>query len=81
MFGKEVSNQADRGMMEVKDLWKSYGPFHALADVSLSVGGREDRILIRPKVEAPYQAPLVPEKTFAAFHSPVLLVPEAILII
>ena len=42
---------------------------------------REDRIHIRPKVEDLYQAPLIPEKTFAAFHSVALLIPEAILIL
>jgi hypothetical protein len=42
---------------------------------------REDRIFIRPKVEDLYQAPLIPEKTFAAFHSVALLIPEAILIL
>jgi ABC-type uncharacterized transport system involved in gliding motility auxiliary subunit len=42
---------------------------------------REDRIQIRPKVEDLYQAPLIPERTFAAFHSLALLIPEAILIV
>jgi len=45
------------------------------------LANREDRILIRPKVEDLYQAPLIPEKTFAAFHSIALLIPEAILIL
>ena len=42
---------------------------------------REDRILIRPKVEDIYQAPLIPEKTFAAFNSIALLIPEVILVL
>ena len=42
---------------------------------------REDMILLRPKVEDIYQAPLIPEKTFAAFHSLALLIPEVILIL
>jgi hypothetical protein len=42
---------------------------------------REDRILLRPKVEDLYQAPLIPEKTFAAFNSLALLIPEVILIL
>lgn len=42
---------------------------------------REEEILIRPKVEDLYQAPLIPEKTFAAFHSIALLIPEGILIL
>jgi hypothetical protein len=45
------------------------------------LANREDRILIRPKAEDLYQAPLIPEKTFAAFHSIALLIPEAILIL
>ncbi len=45
------------------------------------LANREDQILIRPKAEDLYQAPLIPEKTFAAFHSIALLIPEAILIL
>jgi hypothetical protein len=41
---------------------------------------REDEILIRRKVEDLHQPPLMPESTFAAFHSIALLIPEAILI-
>lgn len=44
------------------------------------LAGRKDRIHLRPKVEDLYQAPLIPERTFAAFHSLALLIPEAILI-
>jgi hypothetical protein len=45
------------------------------------LANREDEIVIRPKAEDLYQAPLIPEKTFAAFHSIALLIPEAILIL
>lgn len=45
------------------------------------LANREDRIQIRPKVEDLYQAPLIPESTFAAFNSIALLIPEAILIL
>jgi hypothetical protein len=44
------------------------------------LANREDEILIRPKVDDLYQAPLIPESTFAAFHSVALMIPEAILI-
>jgi hypothetical protein len=42
---------------------------------------REDQIHLRPKVEELYQAPLIPERTLSAFHSVVLLIPEAILVL
>ncbi len=42
---------------------------------------REDRIRVRPKMEDLYQSPLIPERTFEAFHSLALLIPEAILIL
>jgi hypothetical protein len=45
------------------------------------LANREDEIVIRPKVEDLYQAPLIPEKTFAAFNSIALLIPEAILVL
>jgi hypothetical protein len=45
------------------------------------LANREDQIQIRPKVEDLYQAPLIPEKTFAAFNSVALLIPEAILVL
>jgi hypothetical protein len=45
------------------------------------LANREDQIQIRPKAEDLYQAPLIPENTFAAFHSIALLIPEAILIL
>jgi hypothetical protein len=45
------------------------------------LANREDEVVIRPKAEDLYQAPLIPEKTFAAFHSIALLIPEAILIL
>ncbi len=45
------------------------------------LANREDQIQIRPKVEDLYQSPLIPENTFAAFHSIALLIPEAILIL
>lgn len=44
------------------------------------LAGRETGGALRPKVEDLYQAPLFPEKAVAAYHSVVLLVPEAILI-
>jgi ABC-type uncharacterized transport system involved in gliding motility auxiliary subunit len=45
------------------------------------LANREDRIRIRPKLEDLYQSPLIPERTFEAFHSLALLIPEAILIL
>ncbi len=42
------------------------------------LAGREADAGVRPKVEDLYQAPLVPERAVAAYHSVVLLVPEAI---
>ncbi len=45
------------------------------------LANREDQIRLRPKVEDLYQAPLIPEKTFAAFNSVALLIPEAILVL
>jgi len=45
------------------------------------LANRDDQIQIRPKAEDLYQAPLIPEKTFAAFHSIALLIPEGILIL
>ncbi len=45
------------------------------------LANREDEIRLRPKVEDLYQAPLIPEKTFAAFNSVALLIPEVILVL
>jgi hypothetical protein len=45
------------------------------------LASRDDQIQIRPKAEDLYQAPLIPENTFAAFHSIALLIPEAILVL
>ncbi len=45
------------------------------------LANREDEIRIRPKNEDLYQAPLIPESTFAAFHSVALMIPEGILVL
>lgn len=42
------------------------------------LAGRDASVGVRPKVEDLYQAPLFPERAVSAYHSIVLLVPEAI---